>query len=280
MNADGSIYHLHLKPEHVADTVLVVGDQARVGRISHYFDNIEYRIVNREFVTHTGTYKGKRITVASTGIGTDNVDIFMNELDAVVNIDLHTKLPKKKRTKLKIVRVGTSGALQSNIDIGAFVISEYAIGLDGLAYYYDYSFSSKERQIGQQLSSQVYWDNRLAKPYVIECSRPLLKRLQDQMILGTTVTAIGFYAPQERNLYLQSNFSGMNNQFRAFMYNNHQITNYEMETSALYMLSRMLGHECCSCNVILANRVTKNFAKDSQKIIDSLITNVLDKIVD
>lgn len=279
VNKDGSIYHLHLKPEHVADTVIIVGDQARVKRISRHFDSIEYKLSNREFITHTGMLGTKRITVASTGIGTDNMDIFINELDAAVNIDLKTRKPRKKLRSLKIIRLGTSGALQPDIDVGSFVLSDYAMGMDSLPYHYGYTFTSAESELSRKLNDHVRWDPRMANLYVVKGSDNLKEALSRDMIAGITATATGFYAPQGRTLRIPPAQDHVIDRFASFRYDDLKINNLEMETSALFSLGKMLGHECITCCAILANRANDTFINNHDKAVDNLIRDVLTKII-
>ena len=278
LNDDGSIYHLKLKEEHVADTVIIVGDQSRVEIISSRFDKIEYKISNREFVTHTGIYKNKRISVASTGIGTDNIDIFMNELDAVVNIDFEKRVPKTELKSLNIIRLGTSGALHRDIVIGSFVLSEYAIGWDGLAYHYGYEFSEEEIKFSKELIRHLNPDEDIAKPCIVKGSDTLASKLGQNMFKGITATATGVYAPQGRTLRLSPKHPDFNDKLSSFEYRNQRITNLEMETSALFTLGKMLGHRCTCCCVILANRVSDTFVENHSKAVDGLITEVLNRI--
>ncbi len=279
LNDDGSVYHIHLKEEHIADTVILVGDQGRVKMVSDHFDTVEYEISNREFNTHTGYYKGKRITVMSTGIGTDNIDIAISELDAAVNIDLVNRTHKKNRRSLNLIRIGTSGAIQSDIPVGSYVISEFGLGLDGLVYYYDFQPSSKEKEITQQLLNHLQWNPKLSDPYAVEGSQKLIKLLEKGMVKGITGTASGFYGPQGRALYLQPSIKDLGKKLRSFSYKEHRITNFEMETSALYGMGKMMGHECCTCCVIIANRYIKEYADDYQSIVRNLIQTVLDRLV-
>ena len=278
LNDDGSIYHIHLKPEHIADTVLLVGDQGRVAKISRHFDKIDHKISNREFHTHTGTYKGKKITVLSTGIGTDNIDIVVNELDAAVNIDLNTRELKPERKSLNLIRIGTSGALHPDIPVGSHSISEFGLGLDGLIYYYNYEFSQREKNLANSINSHLNWNSSLSRPYIIESSKTLFDQLSEDMIPGITATAAGFYGPQGRRLYLEPNIKDINAQFSSFQSNGYRITNFEMETSALYALGKMLGHKCCTTCAIIANRTIKDYSDDYQSIVDGLIEVVLNRI--
>jgi uridine phosphorylase len=278
LNKDGSVYHLHLKDEHIADNIIVVGDQGRVDVISKYFDKIECRISNREFVTHTGILKGKRITVLSTGIGTDNIDIVVNELDAAVNIDPVERVIKTNKRKLNIVRIGTSGALQPDIPVGSNVVSEFGLGLDGLVFYYNYKFNPIERELMERINHHLEWSEDLSTPYITEGSKKLLATVGEGMVKGVTATASGFYGPQGRRLSLVPKDIDMNSRMTSFAFKDHRITNWEMETSALYGLGNMLGHNCITCCLIIANRIRKEFSEDHGSHIKKLIETVLERI--
>lgn len=279
LNRDGSVYHLHVKDEHVSDTVIIVGDQRRVQEVSKCFDSVDFKVQNREFVTHTGTYKGKRITALSTGIGTDNIDIVINELDAAVNIDSSSRKPKAKRRKLSIVRIGTSGALQEDIPVGSHVISEFGLGLDGLIYYYQYEFDKIEKELTEKINDHLNWNADLSRPYITRGSARLIGILEKGMVKGITATATGFYGPQGRKLTLTPKDPEINSRLRSFAYQNHRVTNFEMETSALYGLGRLLNHDCCTCCLIIANRIRKEYKDDHGKDIDNLIESVLERLV-
>lgn len=278
LNKDGSVYHLHLKDEHIADTVIIVGDQRRVQEVSKYFDSIDFKVQNREFVTHTGSYKGKKITALSTGIGTDNIDIVINELDAAVNIDSTTRLAKSVKRKLSIVRIGTSGALQADIPVGAQVISEFGLGLDGLIYYYHYEFDKLEKELTEKINSHLKWNPELSRPYITKGSERLIQLLEKGMVKGITATATGFYGPQGRKLTLTPKDPGINDRLRSFVYQKYRVTNFEMETSALYGLGRLLQHDCCTCCLIIANRIRKEYKDNHSEDINLLIETVLDRL--
>lgn len=275
LNDDGSVYHINVKEEHLADTVLLVGDPGRVKQVSSFFDSIEHRRQNREFNTHTGVYKGKRLTVMSTGIGTDNIDIVLNELDAAVNIDLKTRLPKAERKSLNLVRIGTSGALQEDIPVGAHLISEYGLGLDGLMHYYQYPYNQEELLLMHKINEHLQWNAKLAEPYVVKSSSSLLDKLGKEMTAGVTATASGFYGPQGRRLRLDPNDATINEKLTSFNFQENRITNFEMETSALYGLGRLLGHDCITCCAIIANRIRKEYSDDHTKDVNNLIESVL-----
>jgi len=277
LNRDGSVYHLHLKGEHIADNVILVGDP--VTQVANFFDSVEFQASNREFVTITGSYKNRRFTVLSTGIGTDNIDIVMNELDAAINIDLQNRIPLKQRRSLEIVRIGTSGGLHEDIPVDSYVISNYGLGLDGLVYYYNYIYSDNEIDIMTNINKHLNWNPNLSTPYIIGASDKLVNKLGQDMISGITATATGFYGPQGRKLNLNLKNHQMHQLFRSFEYQGHRITNFEMETSGLYALGKMLGHHCCTCCAIIANRVTKRYSKDHKSVINQLIELVLDRLV-
>lgn len=278
INPDGSVYHLQLKPENIADNVIVVGDPGRVELVSSFFDNVDFKVSNREFVTHTGSYKGTRFTVLSTGIGTDNIDIVINELDAAVNIDLKTKMIKAKKRSLNIIRIGTSGALQADIPVDSFLLSEKAIGFDGLLHFYSDSLNVKDENIAQDFITHTNWNENLAKPYVVSASAELSKKLSPGTIKGITATASGFYAPQGRVLRLQPAMEDFPELLSTFSTKDLKVTNFEMETSALYGLSQALGHKACTVCAIIANRKTKDFSRNHDSTINRLITHVLSNL--
>ena len=278
LNPDGSVYHLHLKEDQIADTVFLVGDQGRVARISQHFEDLEVEVSNREFVTHTGSYRGKRFTALSTGIGTDNIDIAINELDAAVNIDLQTRSPKSNRRALNLIRIGTSGAIHGDIPVDSVVISTHGLGFDGLLYYYQHQFDDHEQALNEAINRHLNWDPLLSRPYVVSASRWLLERLAPGMTPGITATATGFYGPQGRELNLPLTNQGINETLQSFQFEGHRVTNFEMETSALYGLGKLLGHQCCTCCAIIANRVSKEYSNDHGKAIDDLIQMVLERL--
>ncbi|NLF44005.1 MAG: nucleoside phosphorylase [Bacteroidales bacterium] len=278
INPDGSVYHLHLRPENVAPLIIVVGDQDRVKSISKHFQNIEIKAQNREFVTHTGTFNNKRLTVLSTGIGTDNIDIVINELDAAVNIDLETRLPKSEHTSLQIVRLGTSGALQPDIEVNSFVASRYGLGFDGLLNFYRDCNLVCEHEITEAFMKHTSWNKHLAYPYVVKSSDELIKKICFDMKQGITATAPGFYAPQGRQLRLPLAFPDLNEKVENFEFKGNRITNFEMETSALYGLGALLGHQTLTVCDIIANRVNKTYSKDYKKSVETLIEIVLERL--
>jgi uridine phosphorylase len=278
LNPDGSVYHLNLKPEHIAHDIIFVGDQNRVEKITQFFEKIEFSTQKREFKTQTGFFKGKRMTVMSTGIGPDNIDIVMNELDALVNIDLETREPKENLTSLNIIRIGTSGSLQADILCDSFVMSQYAVGLDNMLRSYLIDTIS-EKEMEDAFIKQTNWDLRKGKPYVISCSEDLEKRIESsQMHKGFTGTAGGFYGPQGRVLRLEIQDPELNTKMDNFNFNDIRMTNLEMETAAIYGLGKLLGHNCLSLNAIIANRATGTFSADPYKAVDELISYTLNKL--
>ena len=278
LNPDGSVYHLNLKPENIAHTIIFVGDQNRVPKITKYFDSIEFETQKREFRTITGVYKGIRMSVISTGIGPDNIDIVINELDALVNIDLETRTIKKAHTQLNIVRIGTSGSLQKDIPVDSFVLAKYGLGFDGMLLSYDCDHVL-EADFENAFIKHTNWSDRKARPYIVKNSSVLEKKLlSDKVFAGVTATAGGFYGPQGRVLRLAIQDPELNNKLDNFEYKGVKITNLEMETSAIYGLSRLLGHNACSMNAIIANRANGTFSKDPYKPVEELIIYTLDKL--
>lgn len=278
LNPDGSIYHLNLKPEHIADTIIFVGDQDRVSKVTSHFDSIEFETQKREFKTQTGSYKSKRITVISTGIGPDNIDIVLNELDALVNIDLKTRQPKSKLKSLNIIRIGTSGAVQKNIPVDAFLISSHGLDINGMLHSYQIE-SISNPEIEDAFIKQTHWSALKANPIIVENSATLEKQFKsNKTYSGITATAGGFYGPQGRILRLPLQDKDLNKKMDAFSYKGHCITNFEMETSAIYGLSKLLGHHAISLNAIIANRANGTFSKNPGKTIEDLILYTLDRI--
>lgn len=278
INPDGSVYHINLKPEDVADTVLLVGDQGRVKMISRHFESIEHQSQNREFLAHTGYYNGKRITALSTGIGADNIDIVINELDAAVNIDLKTRTVKDNLKSLRLIRLGTSGAIQPDINVDTFLASEYGLGFDGLLHYYQYNEDLVENELSDAFIQQTGWNKNLPKPYIVKYSGDLFDQVAYDMTKGITATASGFFGPQGRQLRIPLAFPELNIKIENFQYNNKRITNFEMETSALYALGKILGHETLTICTIIANRASKQYSSDYKKSVDILIQTVLDRL--
>lgn len=276
LNPDGSVYHLNLLPKHISDTIIAVGDPGRVYSVSQYFDEVEFEMNKREFITHVGKYKGKRITVISTGIGPDNVEIVLTELDALVNIDLKTREPKSRKKKLKIIRIGTSGALQEDIPVGSHLVSDYAVGLDNLMTYYDLPMDDYETGLAHDIQKKT---GLPLMPYVVRGSQSLLNQIGGtDMVKGNTVTCPGFYAPQGRALRLPIRFPNLLEDLNYYHKGEFWLTNFEMETSAYYAFGRMMDHELLSANAIIANRMKAKFSKDPYKVVDSLIKKVLDRI--
>ena len=279
INEDGSIFHLHLKPEQLADNVILVGDPGRVKKVASFFDAQEYSISNREFNTITGTYKGKRISVISTGIGTDNCDIVINEIDALANINLETRAPKPTPKSLKIVRIGTSGGLQPECGLGSFVVSEKSLGFDGLLPFYADWDKACDMDFANEFIRQTDFSSHHAFPYVVNSNAELVNQIaQDDMIRGVTIAANGFYAPQGRELRLGLADPKLNEKIERFSYQNYKITNFEMEGSAIAGLSRMLGHRATTVCCIIANRLAEKANVDYGKSIETLIKTVLDRI--
>lgn len=278
LNPNGSVYHLWLLPEHITENIIIVGDPGRVDTVSRFFDTVDLKIQNREFVTHGGTYNGKRVLVISSGIGTDNIDILLNELDAAVNIDLKTRLVKETHTPLNIVRIGTSGALQADIPVNSFVISEFALGFDGLLNYYSDLSAINEDALSQTFIAQSNWAKNLPYPYAIKSSDLLLQKIGADCIRGITATAPGFYAPQGRRLRLDPWVTDFNQQLTDFSYGEKRITNFEMETSALYGLGKLLGHQTCTVCTIIANRITKQYSHNYPHYMDQLIELILERL--
>ena len=280
LNPDGSVYHLNLQPEHIAHDIIFVGDQNRVEKITQFFDSIEFSTQKREFKTQTGLFKGKRITVMSTGIGPDNIDIVMNELDALVNIDLKTRTPKENLTSLNIIRIGTSGSLQADIPVDSFVMGKFGLGLDNMlrSYLID---EITEIEMEDAFIKHTNWDLRKGRPYIIPCSEKLEKRMESNRIFkGITGTAGGFYGPQGRVLRLNIQDENLNSKMDSFNYNDTRMTNLEMETSAIYGLGKLLGHNCLSLNAIIANRANGTFSEDPYKAVDELIAYALGKLAE
>nr|WP_314836418.1 nucleoside phosphorylase [uncultured Flavobacterium sp.] len=280
LNPDGSVYHLNLKPEHIARDIIFVGDQNRVEKITQFFDSIEFSTQKREFKTQTGIFKGKRITVMSTGIGPDNIDIVMNELDALVNIDLETRKPKENLTSLNIIRIGTSGSLQADIPVDSFVMAKFGLGLDNMLRSYLIEEISNPA-MEDAFIKHTNWDLKKGKPYVIACSSALEKKIESQQIhKGITATAGGFYGPQGRVLRLNIQDETLNNKMDTFNFEGTRITNLEMETGAIYGLSLLLGHQALSMNAIIANRASGTFSEDPYKAVDALIAYTLEKLAE
>lgn len=275
LNPDNSVYHLNLHPEHIADTIITVGDPDRVPRITKYFDKVDYSMMKREFVTHTGYYKGKRLTVMSTGMGTDNIEIVLMELDALVNIDLRTREVKPEHHSLNIIRLGTSGSLQPDIHVGTHLVSDYAIGLDTLMFFYNLINTQEELSMGDAIFTEAQLP---FKPYVVRGSQVLLQKIGYDMIRGNTLTSPGFYAPQGRRVRATLRLPNLVEALSHFRYEDKRLTNFEMETAGYYAMGKILGHEVLSVNAILANRITNEFAPNPDEVIEDLIHKVLDRV--
>ncbi|MBT2558313.1 nucleoside phosphorylase [Hymenobacter sp. ISL-91] len=281
LNKDGSVYHLNLLPDHISDTIITVGDPERVPSVSEHFDSIETKIHKREFVTHVGYYKGKRMAVISTGMGTDNIDILMNELDALVNIDFVTRevRPQAEHISLRIVRVGTSGSLQADVPVGSLLASEHAVGLDSLMQFYPLVETGLEIEVAQGIQQALQLPYR---PYCVRGSDLLREQIGHDMIMGNTLTCPGFYGPQGRVLRLDLRLPHLIEAYQNYRYQSAEgefrLTNFEMETAGYYSLGRMLGHEVLSLNAIVANRATGEFATNADQIVGDLIQKTLDRL--
>ena len=277
INNRGAVYHLNCRPEEVADTIITVGDPDRVKEVSKHFDKIEFKNNHREFITHTGLIGSKRISVVSTGIGPDNIDIVLNELDALVNIDFETRIIKENLTQLNIIRVGTSGSLQEKIPVDNFVVSTHGLGLDNLMNFYRHSNNEEELQIKQAFVTHTQID-AVTQPYIFGASPALLKEFVKDFHHGITVTCPGFYGPQGRVLRLGLAQPNLIDNLTSFAFGSHRISNFEMETSAIYGLGKVLGHHCLSLSAIVANRINKEFSKDGNAAVERLIVKTLDVV--
>jgi uridine phosphorylase len=278
VNSRGAIYHLDCRPEEIASTIITVGDPDRVKEVSKHFDIIEYKNQHREFITHTGYIGKKRITCLSTGIGPDNIDIALNELDALANIDLETRLIKEKFTQLNIIRFGTSGSLQKEIPVDSFVAGTYALGLDNVLHFYRLKNNEEEKYLLKAFQTHTQLGSGNISPYITMASVNLLKHFVNNYHQGITVTCPGFYGPQGRVLRLGLAYPELIDMLTTFNLGKHQIANFEMESSAIYGLSKLLGHHCVSLNVIVANRITKEFSKNSAAAVENLIKHSLEII--
>ena len=276
LNARGAIYHLNLLPHEIGNTVFLVGDPDRVKEVSKHFDKIEYKSEYREFITHTGLIGKKKLTVLSTGIGTDNIDIAINELDALVNVDLITREIKPTLTALNLIRIGTSGALQPEIPVDNFIASTHGLGIDNLLNFYRLEQNDEEKQLLHSFVTSTQMHSKIGYPYIAGASASLIKHFVKDFYQGITVTCPGFYGPQGRVLRLGISNPELINRLTQFRFGQHRITNFEMETSAIYGLSRLLGHNCLSLNAVIANRVRKEFSKDGKAAVENLIVKVLE----
>ncbi len=280
INKDGSVFHLHLKPGELADNIILVGDPGRVRTVASFFDSIELERSNREFISITGTYKNIRFTVVATGIGTDNIDIVVNELDALVNVDFKTRKVKKELKSLNMVRIGTSGSLQHDLPVDSCLLSSKAIGFDGLLNFYAGRNEVVDIEFEQHFKTALQWNPLLTSPYVVDASPKLLKKLaQNNFAQGVTISAPGFYGPQGRVIRLQIQDKEINDKISNFIHEQHKITNYEMECSAIYGLSKLLGHHAATVCAIIANRKAGTYSKDYKPVIKKLIQQVLDSLV-
>ena len=278
VNPNGSIYHLHLRPEDIAETIITVGDPDRVQDVSKHFDNIQHRAQHREFVTHTGYLNNKRLTVISTGIGTDNIDIVMNELDALVNIDFNTRTAKDDLTSLQVIRMGTSGTISGEVPMDSILISEVAIGMDGLMNFYEFENSIWETVYLEAFTSHIRPYFKEIKPYIASADPALIEKFEKHFHKGTTITACGFYGPQGRSLRTKNEFKNFTEVIGQFRHKHFRISNLEMETAGIYGFGKMLGHHCLSINAILADRASQAFSADPQKIVDKMIEQSLEII--
>lgn len=278
INPDGSIYHLNILPQDIATTIITVGDPDRVSSVSKYFDTIEVQKAKREFVTHTGTLNGKRISVISTGIGTDNIDIVFNELDALFNVDFATREVKQSFTQLDIIRIGTSGSIQEDIPVDSFLISENAIGFDSLLHFYE-SDHVLDMELSEAFVQQTKWSPRKSEPYVVKGNQQLIEQLtSEKTVSGFTATNVGFYGPQSRKIRLNVQDEQLNDKLASFNHNNKKITNLEMETAGIYGLANLLGHRAVSMNAIIANRPLGEFSNTPKQTVDQLIQYTLGKL--
>ncbi|MBL7700819.1 MAG: nucleoside phosphorylase [Ferruginibacter sp.] len=278
INSRGAIYHLDVRPEELAGTIIVVGDPDRVKKVSAHFDKIEHKLQHREFITHTGYIGNKHLSVISTGIGPDNIDIVFNELDALANIDFESRQVKSNLTKLNIIRFGTSGSLQADIPVDAFVASSHGLGLDNLLNFYQYEKSADDKSMADAFVEQTGLNTAITNPYAFSGSEMLLQKFGSDFHKGITVTCPGFFGPQGRVLRLGLASPALVDKLTHFSFNSHRITNFEMETSAIYGLGRLMGHECMSVNAIIANRVIKEFSKDSNAAVEKLIAKALEAL--
>jgi uridine phosphorylase len=278
LHPDGSIYHLKLQPEDIADTLILVGDPGRVKMVSTFFDKVEIRKSNREFITHTGTCKGKRLTVLSTGIGTDNIDIVLNELDALANIDLKSRAPKEDGTCLTLVRIGTSGGIQEDIPLNSFILSRYALGFDAVLNYYAGRDRVSRPEMEKAFKTHTDWPTALPDPYFVQSSDRLFGLFNRDIYTGITISAPGFYGPQGRKIRLDPLYPGLNKSLESFSFNEYRITNYEMESSALFGLSALLGHEAITLCAMLANRARMEFTEDHDPVVNNLIKFTLEEL--
>lgn len=279
LNPNGSVYHLNLRPEQLANTIITVGDPGRVATVSQHFEHIEHRVEKREFVTHTGTFRNKRLTVLSTGIGTDNIDIVLNELDALVNIDLGTRQIRDTLRSLSIVRLGTSGTLHADIPVDSLVLSSHGLGLDNVLHYYNHEQEGPLQRLEQEILEHTRLEGFNIRPYLVSGDELLLDHFSQLGTSGITATCSGFYGPQGRQLRLPPAIPDILDRLASFHNGNHRITNFEMETSAIYGLGKLLGHRCLSINTIIANRAKGEFSKDPKAAVEQMIRRALELLV-
>lgn len=278
INSRGAIYHVNCRPEEIANTIITVGDPDRVKEVSKHFDKIEFKNQHREFITHTGYIGKKRLSVTSTGIGPDNIDIVLNELDALVNIDLETRQIKNKLTSLNVIRVGTSGSLQKEIPVDSYVASTHGLGLDNLLNFYQHSSNEEDKQLLHSFNTHTQMHHGISSPYINGASSKLLKEFVTGFHQGITVTCPGFYGPQGRVLRMGLAQPNLIDNLTTFSFGQHRISNFEMETSAIYGMGKILGHHCLSLSAIVANRITKEFSKDGGLAVEKLIEIALERI--
>ena len=276
LTPENKVYHLNISKNEIADTIIIVGDSARVKQVSKHFSKVDFIIENREFVTNTGMYNGKRISVLSTGIGTDNIDIVLNELDAAVNIDFETRTINTNKKSLNIIRLGTSGALQKDVKVDSFLMATHGLGFDGLAHFYK-SENIIDSKMSEAFAKHSNWPKNLANPYIVSASEKLLSKFSE-FKKGITATASGFYAPQGRELRIKPAIEDLHQKMNTFKFEGNRITNFEMETSALYFLGKALGHNTLTICAIIGNRITQKQSKNYKKTVDKLIVDVLDKL--
>jgi uridine phosphorylase len=276
INDRGAVYHLDLRPEEIAGTVITVGDPDRVKEVSKHFDSIEVKRQHREFISHTGYVGKKRLTVLSSGIGPDNIDIVINELDALVNIDFRTREIKKSLSSINIIRIGTSGSLQADIPVDSFVAATHGLGIDNLLNFYRHEHNEEEKQLIHSFVTHTQFHGQIGHPYISSGAASLIKHFVKDFHQGITVTCPGFYGPQGRILRLGVRSPDLINRLTDFRYGKHRITNFEMETSAIYGLGKLLGHNCLAVNAIVANRVKKEFSKDGKAAVEKLITKFIE----
>lgn len=281
INSDGSIFHIHLRPEHLTDNIIVCGDPGRVNMIASYFDTQDYEVSSREFHTIGGTYKGKPIMALSHGIGPDNIDIVMTELDALANIDFETRMPREKHRTLNIVRIGTSGGLQPYVPVGTPIIAEKAIGFDGVLNYYAGRNANCDLEFEKAFCKHVQWNELFAKPYVVDANPELVKKIgRDDMVRGNTISAVGFYGPQGREVRLELAEPELNRRIESFNYNGRQITNYEMESAPLQGLAKLLGHRAMTVCSVIANRVATSANPNYKTAVNDLVKTVIERLLE